>query len=269
LECDVIQKYALQGKIPPETYIIIDEIGMCDKKSHDLLHVLRQYGKSIEAFGDYNQLPPPDCNEDEGKKYNSLHYNKFLFNSIQNTFIENHRNNFPQEYYDRIINGEIDPAKVVRKYSTQHPTDAEVIICWRNKTAYKYNMLMLEHLGLGPEDIGVKYICLSKNLNKRAMNDLELYNRKPIVIEDILYEGNKKWLYLSDGNYMRPIEFHKYFQLGYAVTVYGIQGHTVNSYYWPYDDKQYNENKFLSSEIAYTIVSRLRGNVYKPKNIVV
>ena len=48
------------------------------------------------------------------------------------------------------------------------------------------------------------------------------------------------------------------FNYGYARTLYSIQGKTVNSFYYCMEDAL-----FLDNKAVYTLISRLKGNVYK------
>ena len=52
--------------------------------------------------------------------------------------------------------------------------------------------------------------------------------------------------------------FIKRFTLGYARTIYNMQGDECESYYWATED-----NKHLTPRVAYTIISRLKGKVYR------
>ena len=56
--CDVIQKYTLNYKIPTQKLVIIDEIGMIDGSSWNLLFKMKLLGKIIYGYGDKHQLLP-------------------------------------------------------------------------------------------------------------------------------------------------------------------------------------------------------------------
>lgn len=260
IPCDVIQKFTFANEIPVENYIIIDEIGFCNKEAHDLLYKLNYFGKSYEAFGDFKQLPPIDTknpNSNDIKIYNSPQYNNFMYNEISETLTTNWRNNFPKSYYNDIFNEKLDYNEEVAKYSTKYPNQAELILCWRKKTAKIYNEKILIHKKLSKYDPSVKYIC--KKTDKWSMK-LGLYNGKEVTITES--HKDKSWVKLSDGNKIPIKMLDKYFDLGYAINIYKFQGKELTSYYWcKYD------NKFLNGRVAYTIISRLKGNVYKDIDI--
>ena len=48
-------------------------------------------------------------------------------------------------------------------------------------------------------------------------------------------------------------KYIKHFQYGYARTVYGFQGDTLDDWYFPDDDFE-----FLTPRMAYTAISRIR-----------
>jgi hypothetical protein len=245
IPCQVIQKYDFINSIPTEDMIIVDEIGMVDRKGNDTLFKISQTNKDYICFGDFNQLPPPSP---VLQTYDSAHYTDYLYNSIDTKFI-NFRNNFTQEYYDSLINSTNTEflASEMKKYSVKNFFDAEVIICYRNNTRKHYNNLMLQHLGRERYDIGNEFVCLTNRLMK-----YDIYNGKIVKIID----KDKKNIYLDDGNEIKIKRFKKNFDLTYAMTCYKVQGSSKLSYYWAPED-----DFFITPRIAYTVISRLKENV--------
>lgn len=259
VKCEIAHKYTFSDTVPKEKTIIFDEIGFADLSCHDLLYKLNDLNKNIIAFGDFNQMQPIG----EDRPCNQLHYLEFLFKKI-NTRFTNHRNNFTKEYYDKLINNEIDIVKEVNKYSTSI-NKAEVILCYRTnkstkfKTRDEYNKKILKKIGKSSSDIGVKLICIDNSLIKD-----EIYHHKQVIIKDKYKENedDKYFTYkLEDNNkkeYIIKEKQLKHFRPAYAINIYEAQGSTLNSYHWAEED-----NKFLNGNMAYTIISRLRGDVYK------
>lgn len=261
----VIQKYTLSNTILDEKHTILDEIGFIDRKGHELLYKLMLLGRSYEAYGDFNQLPPVK----ETERFDTPQYLQYMFNKQCDVLKENHRNAFTKKYYDSLIYKKKDLAEQVKKYSTENPEDAEIIICYYNKTIEKYNEIMLEKLGKKWGQVGTRYICRSNGL----LESHDIYNHKMVTIVKKFKDENGVMVYkLSDKSCVNKKQLEKHFQLGYAVTVYGIQGKTINSYYWAQEDNKVF-NKKHGGRIAYTIISRLKQdkdevihNEWKEKN---
>jgi len=264
--CDVIQKYIYRN-IPTEDYIIIDEIGFVNSEGQELIYKMSHLEKNYESFGDFGQLPPVETKK-KVIDFSKEHYNNYLYNDTQTHLNKNHRNNFPHYYYELLKNEEIDVLDEVLKYSTEEYYEADVILCYRNCIRDKYNMLMLRHHKLNLGDVGVKYICRTNKL----LDEYDIYNHKKVSIvakiEDEDYPGTFYYL-LSDENFITQKQLCSNFVLGYAMNVYNIQGKSINSYYWaPEDDNRFTNNKYeYKGRLAYTIISRLIGDVFK-KDIV-
>ena len=175
INCEVMQKFVFANSIPVEDYIIVDEIGFIDRACHDLLYNINLACKSFECFGDFNQLQPVG----EKLPYNQDHYLKYMFSEFDYEY-KNYRNNFTKEFYDKIINNELDIIDVVIYYSTDKMEDAQHILCYRHSTREKYNNLMLEHFKLKNKlDRGCIIICTTNKLIKQ-----NIYNHKQFVIID-------------------------------------------------------------------------------------
>ncbi len=249
LVCDVIQSYTLQYKIPKENTIIIDELGLCDRNAHDLIYKCYLMGKRIIAYGDFDQLLPVK----ERSPFNSRQYIAMMFQEF-GSLDTNYRNHFTDEYYNQIINGELNAKDEIIKWSTPNPEDAKRIIVWRNTTADIYNERMMKHLGFSSKfDVGITLLC-----NDNGLADKDLYNgwfvtivsKEPFKKEDGSEETHYK---LSTGQTVNENEIKRHFDLGYACTAYGIQGQSIESYYYAPED-----DYFIDSRLSYTVVSRLK-----------
>ena len=247
INCAVIQKYGLQNKIPYEKTIIVDEIGMVGKKGWDLLIKCYLLGKNIMCYGDFKQLPPV-----KDKKFNQELFMNYLFNNKEQ-LTTNYRNNFSREYYDELIdmgNNITHFPEIVKKYNTPWE-EAETIIAFRNDTRIEYNAKKCEQLGIKSKlDIGCKLICKT-NIYKDFYN-----NFKYIVVgED---KDNKKNMILKNENDdLQSIAKSRintlYFDYGYALTLYGVQGQSLDSFHFTLEDLI-----LLNGERLYTLISRLK-----------
>lgn len=249
INCEIIQKYSLSNTIPNVDYIIIDEIGFIDSECHDFLYNLNKAKKSFECFGDFNQLLPFG----ETVPSNQPHYLEYMFNKIDTNFV-NRRNNFTKEYYDSLINSNSKKylSEQVSKYSTEGLMEAECILCYRHETREKYNDMMLKILGFKQwNTVGVPILCTTNKLL-----DKKIYNHKPLTITHCEKQG-KTFIYtLDDGEdefFINERKLFAYFEPAYAINIHQAQGKTVKSYYWASEDDFY-----LTGNIAYTIISRLR-----------
>lgn len=255
INCSVIQKFTFnQSRKTPEKIIIVDEIGMVSKAGYDFLIRCALSGKIIYAFGDFNQLPPP-C---ENKYYTEN--NKLLINMlfpIQKSLKTNYRNDFTTKYYDLLIHSKDNKylSDEVKKYSSTDYKKSKAIICYTNETRKKYNDLMLKHLGIDKFDVGCRVVCKTNDLA-----EYEIYNNFYYTVT----KNDGKWVELSDGvdEYCLELsDLTKYnskskcpnFDVGYARTVYNIQGESIRSYYYAPEDY-----KWLDGETAYTVISRLK-----------
>ena len=246
----VIQKYTLSNTIIEAKHIILDEIGFIDRKGHDLLYKLMLLGRSYEAYGDFNQLPPVKDTE----RFDTPQYLQYMFNKQCNILTENHRNTFTKKYYDSLILKQKNLPDEVKKYSTEKPEDAEIIICYYNRTIRKYNKIILKKLGKKWGQVGTRYICRSNGL----LESHGIYNHKIVNIVEKFKDENEIMTYkLSDNSCVNKKQLEKHFNLGYAITVYGIQGKTINSYYWAQEDNKVFCRRH-GGRIAYTIISRLK-----------
>jgi hypothetical protein len=255
LNCKVIQHYEFHNEIPDESYIIVDEIGMVGRKGHDFIYKLLHLGKSFECFGDFNQLVPPDTHVSFGKD----HYLQYMFGKNIDRRFENFRNNFTQEYYDSLINSNDHNYLVseVIKYSAKDYKDADVVLTYRCKSRDDWNKKIMKERKLSYESRGLKLYC---NVNKQRYRDINIYNGFPLYI----YDNDEKYYYLVDNMDNPDVKIRctkkqldEDFSPRFAMNIYNIQGDSINSYYW-----DINDNYFINSQSAYTIISRLKGNIF-------
>lgn len=255
INCSVIQKYTFRlGSKVDEDIIIVDEIGMVNKAGYDFLIRSALSGKIIYAFGDFSQLPPPS----ESRYYTEN--NQILINILfahRKSLGTNYRNNFTVKYYDSLIHSKDNNylTEQVKKYSSDNYKTAKAIICFTNDTRKKYNNLMLQHLGIKKFDVGCKIVCKTNDLA-----EFEIYNNFYYTVT----KNDGEWVELSDGVDKYDLELkdlEKYnskskstnFDLGYARTVYNIQGESIKSFYYAPED-----HKWLDGVTTYTVISRLK-----------
>ena len=268
VNCEIIQKYTFDNTIAQEKYVIIDEIGCIETSCHDMLYKLVHAGKNIECFGDFNQLQPVG----EEQKLNKEHYLKYLFKEI-NTEFKNYRNNFSKHYYNFLISFNDDEhlceeawqeilVKNIKKWVIKDWRKAEYILCYRHSTKKRWNKKMLKHLGKKTwKSVGVKIVCTNNKLK-----DLGIWNKKEFVIKKIKTDGDEKKYVLEDKYkidkdvIVTDKQLIRNFDMAYACNVHQVQGATLNSYFWAEED-----NMFITGNVAYTIISRLKQKLKKKK----
>lgn len=246
LNCNTISSY--RNTIPKEDYIFIDEIGIVDTCGHDLLYRLHRLDKHYECFGDFNQQLPVG----EKVPINQPRWLNFLFDKIYSAST-NYRNAFSFEYYTELqtVQEKDWLIEEVKKHGTKKYYDAEVIICVRCATRDLYNAAMLKRLKLKPYDVGVKLVCITNKFYD-SKKSIGVYNQQRFIISRV--NGDKITLQddkgVSTNCSLKDVK--KNFRHGYAYTTYGIQGATLQSYYWAEED-----DFFVTNKIAYTVISRL------------
>ena len=147
--CDVIQAYTLSNRVPNQNTIIIDEYGMLDNSAWILIYKCMLLGKTIKCWGDNQQLLPVG----HKASFDNKNWLEYCFNKIDTSWV-NRRNGFTKEEYDSIIScTSMDTLlRLVKKYSTKNPEDAEVIIVHLNQTRHFYNAYMLKQNGISELD---------------------------------------------------------------------------------------------------------------------
>ena len=271
--CDVIQAYTLSNRVPNQNTIIIDEYGMLDNSAWILIYKCMLLGKTIKCWGDNQQLLPVG----HKASFDNKNWLEYCFNKIDTSWV-NRRNGFTKEEYDSIIScTSMDTLlRLVKKYSTKNPEDAEVIIVHLNQTRHFYNAYMLKQNGISELDYKIvgssnsmltfyskikeleeliyrdtQLICLTNELRKKGIFNKYCFKVKEITDKKVILYNEE-----FDQDYILTHEqLAKNFDYAYARTIYNIQGQTLDSYYWGGNDK---DNYFLDGRMAYTIVSRLK-----------
>jgi len=248
IECTVIQTYEWQPLPTQYDVIILDEIGLCDKKAHDILYKCHLSGCELILMGDFNQLLPVE----ETSQLNSDLYMKYMI-TREIHLDKNYRNNFSNDYYESLINNKINVENELKKYNTLDYKKADIIICYHNKIVDKYNELMMKHLNINFGDIGCKVMCKTNELK-----DYNIYNNFMLKVT------KKTKLYITlDDNIKIPLDIffkkdHKthepYFKPAYARTIYNMQSDSCSSYHIPDEEIIY----LLNPRIVYTIISRIQ-----------
>ena len=241
LNCKVIQTWTLNPSLPlpTEKYIIIDEIGLCDREAQDLLYKCHLAEKIIYSFGDFRQLLPIN-NE---KHFDSPSYLNYFYNEIYD-MKTNYRNEFTIKYYDSLINNTVNLQKEIRKHSVKDYKKAHIIICITNKDVIKYNNLMCEYLNI--DNIctkNTKIICNTNDLKNK-----NIYNNYDFIIKDI----ENDIITLDTNETITKEELLKNFTFGYAITLFKAQGQQFKSFYFP------KSLSHINGRSAYTLISRLK-----------
>ena len=242
INCDVIQKYIYNNEIPSEDIIIIDEVGLCDTKAHNVIYKMMLANKTVLCCGDFKQLDPVAdraCNTDIYLNYafTQRHYN-----------YNNYRNNFSIQYYDNLINGSIDLKAEIIKYNSKR-SESEYIICVTNSQCEKYNSIKMKQLKITKYDKGCLMMCKKNKLRK-----LDIYNN--FIFEVV--ECDDIYIYLKDKTKTYKVtrkQYEAYFIPAYARTLYNIQGKSIKSYHVPPECVGYFAEE---GRRAYTLISRLK-----------
>ena len=230
--------------VPTEDVIIIDEFGLLPVKAIQIICEWAYLGKTIKAFGDFKQmLPASEFFENSC----SLYLKKIFPNSID--LSTNWRNKFTNEYYDTLINGTKKYCiKEIKKHRNENSNN---VITFRKSVRDKYNQIISEKLGFKTMlDIGAKVICTNNELRK-----YNIYNKFVMYVKD--KDLKEETITLTDNVSINvTIDIKKYlrhFQFGYARTIYGFQGDTLDDWFFPDDDFDH-----LTQRMAYTAISRIR-----------
>ena len=226
LKAEVIQKFTANQfhDIPQENTIIVEEVGILDRKCWDFLFKCYMLNKTIICYGDFNQLLPVE----EKWSFNRPQFIDFMF-ATQERMLNNYRNHFTNEYYESLIHGDKEYLRQeLQKYSTKTPQEAEVIIAYRNTIVEKYNALIMETT----TDTNPPMICNNNDLREKHIYNNFLMKRNEIEEDDL-----------------------KHFSLAYSRTLYNLQGDSVSSFYVAPEDMDW----FLNGRMAYTLISRLKN----------
>jgi hypothetical protein len=235
LKAEVIQKYCAwtnnqTTRIPDEHHIIIEECGILTKEHWDFLFKCFLLKKKLTVLGDFGQLLPFG----ELASFDQPAFLNMMF-SNQYQKLENWRNNFTFAYYESLKHGTPEYLEQeIKKYSTQKPEDADIIIVYETKTRDKYNSQMLQYHNKTINDPDVPIMAITNDLRNK-----DIYNNFLFKSQDIPEE-------------LRTNE--KYFRPAYARTLFNMQGDETKSYYMAPEDIKW----FVNPRMAYTLISRLK-----------
>ena len=245
LNAEVIQKYCCWGAktsivIPKESTLIIEECGLFTAEHWDFLYRCFLLGKTIIAYGDFNQLLP--TNEIQAFNQPLFINQMFQTQEVMNT---NWRNNFTTDYYDSLINGTPEYClQELKRHSTALPEEAEVIIAYRRSVVDKYNTYMLDyHKKTIQDDIPI--MCKTNDLRQH-----NIYNNFTFQSHDF-----KKTYNIDYTQCIGDLKDDQHFVVAYARTLYNIQGDDTASFYVAPEDYKF----FTNPRMAYTLISRLRS----------
>ena len=271
--CDVIQKYTLNGRIPDENIVIIDEIGMIDRVGCDLIYKCILEGKQIIAYGDFQQLKPVKSQPNASELWLDLAFSR------RKELRTNFRNNFKKEYYDSLIRSKDKKylTKEIKKWSIDYK-EADVIICYRNCIREYYNMLKCKYLNIPfkldkytttPYGGHIKDCKISfdlKNIkagtkiiaNTNELSKMGIYNKFTFTIKEVdeknivITDGRQDWI-IEKKLLNKVVKNKPLFSFAYARTLYSVQGATLDSIHYPHQDYY-----FLDGRSTYTAISRIK-----------
>ncbi len=296
VDCETTQNFSVNGRVPKDDTIIVDEIGLVGKKGWLMLQMCAYLGKKLICFGDFQQLLPYGVTKTiytnhrqqivEGSPIYNENIKTLMFRH-ETYNCQNRRNKFSNEYYDSLINNTTNIKDEVIKYSTKSFKDAQYIVCYRNKTVDRYNEAMLKINKLKSiHDVGAKIVCTSnKYVHKMGFPNSSFFTvvGHTNMLSTIRANAKRKEKHVTieDENgekYNIPlVDFHKKgnknenkkipnFKAAYAVTLHRLQGQTISSYYFPKDDYKkitplpgdYNLTIKDKCRFAYTLISRIK-----------
>lgn len=258
INCKVIQTYQFKNEsMPKESIIIVDEIGLCDRKANDFIIKCKELNKTIYSLGDFKQLLPVK----ESEEFSSKQFLDMMY-PTQHSIKSNYRNNFTIEYYEKFhnFNKKLNAGEELKKYISKDYKKADIIICKTNRECEKYNQLMADYkkvkytknkngeiIKFEPKE-GIKIIC---NTNK--LREKNIFNNFDYIIKDI----NDNEITLDDDTIITKKELNSNFQLGYAITTYKAQGHEYDSIFVP------ETSCTVNRRLAYTLISRIKQPLTK------
>jgi len=257
INCNVIQKYCFSHTVPTEKNIIIDEVGMLDSNSNNILVKSAMMGKNIYSFGDFKQLKPVSS-----EPCDSPIYLNYMYGHITKLGT-NYRNDFTFEYYDSLIGmtKSKDILAEVNKHNSKSYEEAETIITYTNSTRQKYNKKMITKLGIDyaivkgekhdsykikTPSVGCKIVCHTNELRDKDIYNNFYYTIKSVDDEITITDG-------VDDIVISEKQLKTFFDFGYCRTLYNIQGESLSSFYFTLEDMNHIDGRAL-----YTLISRLK-----------
>jgi hypothetical protein len=257
INCNVIQKYCFSHTVPTEKNIIVDEVGMLDSNSNNILVKSAMLGKNIYSFGDFKQLKPVSS-----EPCDSPIYLNYMYGHITKLGT-NYRNDFTFEYYDSLIGmtKSKDILAEVNKHNSKSYEEAETIITYTNATRQKYNKKMVTKLGIDynivkgekhdsytikTPTVGCKIVCHTNELRDKDIYNNFYYTIKSVDDEITITDG-------VDDIVISEKQLKTFFDFGYCRTLYNIQGESLSSFYFTLEDMNHIDGRAL-----YTLISRLK-----------
>lgn len=257
INCNVIQKYCFSHTVPTEKNIIVDEVGMLDSNSNNILVKSAMLGKNIYSFGDFKQLKPVSS-----EPCDSPIYLNYMYGHITKLGT-NYRNDFTFEYYDSLIGmtKSKDILAEVNKHNSKSYEEAETIITYTNATRQKYNKKMITKLGIDyaivkgdkhdsykikTPTVGCKIVCHTNELRDKDIYNNFYYTIKSVDDEITITDG-------VDDIVISEKQLKTFFDFGYCRTLYNIQGESLSSFYFTLEDMNHIDGRAL-----YTLISRLK-----------
>lgn len=249
MNAEVIQLFTNGTKLPQghDAYIF-DEVGMYGADMWSVVIELVMEKVPCHIFGDFNQLKPVGY-----EMKISTQFLDWMFPVIVK-LEENHRNKFTKGYYNLLIenNTEKYALEQIQRFET-NPTDAQVIICYRNETVDKYNESKMKKLNIEFGGIGCKVLCKTNNLSKYG-----IFNNYLLTITK--KEGGS--VHFDNGTVIpeKKLKLYidkkskGYFKPGYAMTLHAVQGQDLDSFHVAKKDLSFMSR----GNILYTIISRLK-----------
>ncbi len=254
LNCATVDKYALLNKIPKETNIIIDEMGMMNNRGWVMCIKASFKGKRLFLFGDLHQLPPAF---EEYREIQDTFLNKMFKQVIRCK--ANYRNNIDVGVYEKLMKNRVSfdvIDKLIDKYlNCENP---EIYIGITKKIVMDKNLEILGKKGKYNFKTrkfknleGEKVLCRVNDYAKHGLyNNFEAkilsYDEKEVVIS---FEGNE----IKVSNNI----FFKRFRFAYAINLHCFQGRDSRKIQFLKDDRRL----LTFPKTLYTLVSRFKEDL--------
>ena len=222
-------------------YIFIDEVSMMIKEFYQLFTLIKRSFKEIKFIiaGDFNQLPPV-CDEWEGD-YEKSPATKLLCdgNRIKLTICRRS---------DDALFKLCQDAKNVNKFQFQATQKTFLNLAYTHKTRKTVNNECMERFILKNQCDTISVNC--DKLNPKTQ-DVKLAIGMPVIA----HKTNKKLRFLNSQTFaiesvtneslciksddteitIKTADFHKFFYLGFCLTIHANQGETFDTPYTIYD----------------------------------
>jgi hypothetical protein len=249
LGLDEENKFTLQNvlnKLKKVNIIIVDEISMIDKVLWKILYEIK-YMTQINFLlcGDYRQLPPV---KDETDYFNHSSV-RFITDDFRCDL-----QYFEKCRFDKELNDYLDDVWNEKPLNIDlHPMKEGAHICFTNKKRKEINTL-LNKKGklipyLGPVNKYNEDIRIAVGVPLVGL----VANKKLDIVKNEVYTITKIDEHIHFGeHYIDRQDIHKYFMLGYAMTIHKAQGQTIDGILNIHEIKDIIHNK----RMFYTAISR-------------